>query len=301
LHVLDASFLSRLEKLALRSRSRAAGLRQGGHASRRRGQSLEFADHREYVPGDDIRHLDWHLYARLDTLFVKLFEAREDRTVQILLDRSASMTGAKWDAARKAAAAVAWASLCSLDRVQLFVADRGLRAEGRPVRGRGGIHRIFRFLEKTGAAGGTDLLRVSKGLPSARAGAITVVISDLWDPNGVEDALLRLAHRGGELHLLHVIDRRELDPSHLSGDLTLVDAESGAELNVSVDRELRSKYRQAAQGYIDQVAELCARRNIGTFRLDAADDVEERLIDWLRAADDLVRRQGASRVGGLRR
>ena len=127
--MLDPSFLSRLEKLALRSRARAAGARQGGHTSRRRGQSLEFADHREYVPGDDIRHLDWHLYARLDTLFVKLFEAREDRTVQIVLDRSASMAGSKWEAARKAAAAVAWASLCSLDRVQLFVADPALTSD----------------------------------------------------------------------------------------------------------------------------------------------------------------------------
>ena len=299
--MLDASFLSRLEKLALRSRSRAAGVRQGGHTSRRRGQSLEFADHREYVPGDDIRHLDWHLYARLDTLFVKLFEAREDRTVQILLDRSASMSGAKWDAARKAAAAVAYAALCSMDRVQLFVADRGLRAEGRPARGRGAIHRMFRFLEKTGAAGGTDLLRVSKGLPPARAGAITVIISDLWDPNGVDDALKRLAHRGGELHVLHLVDRRELDPAHLTGDFTLVDSESGAELNVSVDKDVRQQYRAAAQQYLDHVVELCERRNIGTFRLDAADDVEDRLIDWLRAADDLVRRQGASRVGGLRR
>ncbi|MCO4772059.1 MAG: DUF58 domain-containing protein [Deltaproteobacteria bacterium] len=299
--MLDPAFLSRLEKLALRSRSRAAGARQGGHASRRRGQSLEFADHREYVPGDDIRHLDWHLYARLDALFVKLFEAREDRTVQVVLDRSASMAGSKWEAARHAAAAVSWASLCSLDRVQLFVADRGLRAEGRPARGRGAIHRIFRYLQGTGTAGGTDLLTVSKGLPPARAGAITVLISDLWDPAGVDQSLARLAHRGGELHVLHVVDRRELDPSHLSGDLTLVDSETGAELAVTVDRTMRQDLRAAAEEYFATIDDLCRRRGIGLFRLDAADPVEDRLIDWLRTADELVRRGASSRVGSLRR
>ena len=102
--LLDAAFLARLERLALRSRTRAGGQRAGAHSSRRRGQSLEFVDHREYVPGDDIRHLDWHLIGRLDRLFIKLFEAREDRTVALLLDRSTSMSGAKWTAARQAAA-----------------------------------------------------------------------------------------------------------------------------------------------------------------------------------------------------
>ena len=298
--MLDPSFLSRLEKRALRSRARAAGARQGGHTSQRRGQSLEFADHREYVPGDDIRHLDWHLYARLDTLFVKLFEAREDRTVQIVLDRSASMAGSKWEAARKAAAAVAWASLCSLDRVQLFVADRGLKAEGRPARGRGAIHRIFRYLQGTGTAGRTDLLAVSRGLPTARAGAITILISDLWDPAGIDEALARLAHRGGELHVLHVIDRRELDPSHLQGDLTLVDAETGEELNVSVDKAMREELRAAAELYFEQVDDICRRRGVGVFRIDCADPVEDRLVDWLRAADELASRSAASRVGSLR-
>lgn len=298
--MLDPAFLSRLEALALRSRSRAAGSRQGGHRSRRRGQSLEFADHREYVPGDDIRHLDWHLYARLDALFVKLFEAREDRTVQVVLDRSASMGGAKWEAARKAAAAVSWASLCSLDRVQLFVADRGLAAEGRPARGRGAIHRIFSFLKNTDPAGATDLLGATLGLPPARAGAITILLTDLWDPAGVEAALTRLAHRGGELHVLHIVDRRELDPSHLAGDLTLVDSETGEELSVTVDKDVRASLRAAAAQYFEEVDELCRRRGIALFRIDAADHVEERLIDWLRAADEAVRRGGASRLGALR-
>lgn len=282
--LLDAAFLARLERLALRSRTRASGSRAGAHTSRRRGQSLEFVDHREYVPGDDIRHLDWHLVGRLDKLFIKLFEAKEDRSLSVLLDRSASMGGAKWTAARKAAAAMAWASLCGLDRVQLLALDRSAQAEGRPARGRSAMHRFFRFLSGAEAAGETYLARALRSLPPARAGAMTVLVSDLWDPSGFDEAFSRLAHRGGDAHVLHVLDSRELDPP-LVGDLTLVDAETGAELNVTVDRPARARYHAAALAWIDGAQEAARRRGLGYFRLDAAQPVEEALIDWLRQAD----------------
>ncbi len=281
--LLDPAFLARLERLALRSRRRASGRRSGTHASRRRGQSLEFVDHREYVPGDDIRHLDWHLIGRLDRLFIKLFEAKEDRTLAVLLDRSASMSGAKWTAARKATAAMAWASLCGLDRVQLVAVDRGVQIEGRPARGRSAIHRFFRFLRGADVTGETDLARAIRALPPARAGAMTVLITDLWDPAGFDEAFSRLGHRGGEAHVLHVIDSRELNPP-LTGDLTLVDAETGAELNVTVDRPTRAAYFAAAHAWMDAAEEAARRRGLGYFRIDAASDVEDELIDWLREA-----------------
>ena len=282
--LLDAAFLARLERVALRSRTRAGGQRAGAHASHRRGQSLEFVDHREYVPGDDIRHLDWHLMGRLDKLFIKLFEAKEDRTLALLLDRSASMGGAKWTAARKAAAAMAWASLCGLDRVQLLAVDRTVQAEGRPARGRSAMHRFLRFLTGASAAGQTDLARALRSLPPARAGAMTVLVTDLWDPAGFDEAFSRLAHRGGDAHVLHVIDSRELSPP-LTGDLTLVDAETGAELNVTVDRPARARYLAAAQAWILEAEEAARRRGLGYFRLDAAQPVEEALIRWLQQAD----------------
>jgi uncharacterized protein (DUF58 family) len=281
--LLDPAFLARLERLALRSRTRASGRRMGAHGSRRRGQSLEFVDHREYVPGDDIRHLDWHLIGRLDRLFIKLFEAKEDRTLALLLDRSASMGGAKWTAARKAAAAIAWASLCGLDRVQLVAVDRTAQPEGRPARGRSAIHRMFRFLSGAEVGGETDLTRAIRSLKPARAGAMTVLITDLWDPAGFDEAFSRLAHRGGEAHVLHVIDSRELNPP-LTGDLTLVDAETGAELNVTVDRPTREAYCAAAHGWMEAAEQSARRRGVGYFRIDAASSVEEDLIAWLREA-----------------
>lgn len=282
--MLDAAFLARLEKLALTSRRRVGGARAGPHRSIRRGQSLEFADHREYVPGDDIRHLDWHLIGRLDKLFVKLFEAREDRTVRVLLDRSASMTGAKWEAGRKAAAAVAYASLCGLDRVQLFTLDQGLSAEGRPLRGRSGIHRVFKYLQRAESAGGTDLERAVRALPPARAGAITVLITDLWNRGGYEAPLARLAHAGAEVHLLHVVDPRELSAASLQGDLTLVDSETAEELTITIDKPTRETYRAAVEDWFGGIDQLVKRRALGYAQLNAADDVEDELISWLRIA-----------------
>lgn len=286
--LLDAAFLARLERLALRSRTRAGGQRAGAHSSRRRGQSLEFVDHREYVPGDDIRHLDWHLIGRLDRLFIKLFEAKEDRTLALLLDRSASMGGAKWTAARKAGAALAWASLCGLDRVQILAVDRTATAEGRPARGRSAIHRFVRFLSGAQAEGGTDLARALRSLPAARAGAMTVLVTDLWDPQGFDEAFSRLAHRGGDAHVLHIVDSRELNPP-LTGDLCLVDAETGEELNVTLDKPTRAAYFAAAQGWLDEAEQAARRRGLGYFRLDAALPVEDALIRWLQQAEGAVR------------
>jgi uncharacterized protein (DUF58 family) len=283
--MLDAAFLARLEKLAFHARRRVGGQRAGPHRSMRRGQSLEFADHRAYVPGDDIRHLDWHLMGRLDKLFIKLFEAREDRTVRILLDRSASMAGAKWQAARKAAAAVSYASLCGLDRVQLFTLDQGLAAEGRPQRGRSAIHRIFKYLRQTEPQGGTDLERAVRALPPSRAGAITILITDLWNRDGVEGTLARLAHGRGEVHLLHVLDPRELSASSLQGDLTLVDAETAEELTITVDKPTRERYRAAVADWFVAIEQLVKRRRVGYFQLDASRDVEDDLLRWLRQAD----------------
>ena len=117
--LLPPELLRKLSALTLRSRTRGEGVRGGERRSRRRGQSQEFADHRPYVPGDDLRFLDWHLYGRLDQLWVKLFEEEDDRVVLAALDASASMQGEKLDYARQVAAALAWVALGHGDRVSI--------------------------------------------------------------------------------------------------------------------------------------------------------------------------------------
>ena len=280
--MLDAAFLARLEALALSSRRRADSSLSGGHRAFRRGQSLEFADHREYSPGDDVRHVDWQLSARSDRLFVRLFESADDRTVRVLVDALASMEGPRWEAAQKAAAAIAFASLCGLDRVQMFRLGESFSAEGGAQRGRSQIHRFFRFL--SGPTGGRGELTSLPSSLSAPTGApVTVLVSDLLVENW-ESGLLSLRPRAGELHLIHVIDSNELRGLHLSGDLRLVDSEGRGELDVTIDRATRESFRAASSAWLSEIDSFGRKSGIGMLRIDAAGPVEETLLSWLRAA-----------------
>ncbi len=277
--MLDPAFLARLEAVVLRSRTRTDTGLAGAHGARRRGQSLEFADHREYTPGDDIRHVDWSLSARGDRLLVRLFENRDDRTVRVLLDASASMEGPRWGAARTAAAAVAWVGLSGLDRVQVVRFADGAWADGAPVRGRSAIHRAFRFLA-TGPGGPTGLSAAMAVVRPEGGAPWTVLISDLLVSDW-EAALIALSRRPGEAHVVHVIDPRQWRGEDLRGDLRLVDAESGEELDVSVDQAARTAHEAACRAWADAIQATCRRVGIGHFTLDASVPVEDSLLEWL--------------------
>jgi uncharacterized protein (DUF58 family) len=144
--LLDPDFLTRLSRMVVATRRRASGVQIGERRSQRRGNSQEFADHRPYVPGDDLRFLDWHLYGRLDTLWIKLFEEEQDRLVQVLVDCSASMTGEKLEQARKVAAALSYVALSRTDGLGIAgVSDHVVRQTA-PIRGRAGVHGAFAVL-----------------------------------------------------------------------------------------------------------------------------------------------------------
>ncbi len=130
--LLPASLLDRLAALTLRARRRGAGVTTGGRKSPRRGRSQEFADHRPYVPGDDLRFLDWHLYGRLDALWIKLFEEEEDRVVQCLVDCSASMQGEKLAYARQLAGAMAFLALGVYIGTRVVAAPPPVPFDGNP-------------------------------------------------------------------------------------------------------------------------------------------------------------------------
>ncbi len=229
--VFDEAFLRQLERLLLLMRSPVRGGLKGGRRSVKRGQSVEFADYRDYTLGDDLRQLDWNVYARLEQLFVKLFVEEEDVTVTILIDASASMaTGqpAKLLFAKRAAAALGYIGLASEDR------GRGERA-GRPDRPGGG-RRCAGPAVSSGcsptcrrssrADGPTDLVAAARHAAAQLHGrGVVILISDLLDP-AADRVIRELAATGSELIVLHVLSPDELDPP-LEGDLRLVDIETG--------------------------------------------------------------------------
>ena len=289
--LFDESFLKKLEYLHIVSRKVFAGSARAERRTRRLGSGVEFADHRPYAPGDDLRTLDWKLYARLERLLVRLFEEEEDLHVYLLVDISRSMElGAppKVDYARRVAAALAYIALANLDRASIAAFGDGLRGRLPPARGKGRIHKVFRFLNGLRTGGVTDLSAAARTFAAQnRRRGLAVVISDLYDPAGAQDGLNFLRYNRYEPFVIHVWDPQELAPA-VRGDLQLVDCETGEIRDVTITDRLIRRYRSAHESFCREMEEFCTGRRIPYFR--APTDVE---------FDDLVLR--IFRTGGFLR
>lgn len=282
--LFDEAFLRRLERLELASRRLTAGRMKGERRSVRRGQSVEFADYRNYASGDDLRQLDWNVYARLERLFIKLFVEEEDVTVHVLVDASRSMDFGepnKLDFARRAAAALAYIGLAHLDRVSLAFLGDGAASMARPIRGKGRVFDLFGFLAAPPAVRLTGLADAARDYAARLRGrGPLLLISDLMDP-GYLDALRDLAGTRCQLSVLHVLAPEELDPD-LPADARLVDSETGAAVEVSGDADLVDRYRSRLADWQAEIATFCARRG-GTYVSVPSDgDLSDLLFDVLR-------------------
>lgn len=290
--LLSPELLRRLEQLQLLAQRRARSNLRGERRSRARGLSVEFADHRTYVPGDDLRYLDWNLFGRLDRLFLKLYEEERELPVRIFLDASESMTfgePVKFDFARRVAAAVGYVALCGFDRVSVLpfperagdqAARRGLRA----VRGRRSALRFFQHLEQLTAGGPGDFnAALRRGALEARQPGVAVVLSDFLDPAGYEAGLSALVGRGFQIHAVQVLAPEELAPSTY-GDLRLVDAETGAQQDVTFGRYRLAAYQQTVRNFVARLREFCAARGVRFYQASSGDSLEELLLKQLRAA-----------------
>jgi uncharacterized protein (DUF58 family) len=285
--LLDPAFLARLERLQLATRRPLAGHLAGEHRSPSHGASIDFADYREYHPGDDFRRIDYALYARLDVLLVRLFEAEDDLQVRLLVDTSASMaTGGKLDQAKRVAAALGFVALVRRDPVSLhrFPFDR----PGPRFTGRAGVPALFAQLATLEAAGETPFAQAATHLLGRRGPpGLTVVVSDLLTPEW-EAGLTRLPARGGDVVVVHILAADELQPElaaeELVGDLDLVDTETGNRVAVSLSPRTLAAYERAAQAWADDVAGRCRRAGAAYVRLLADDDLEARLLGAWRTA-----------------
>ncbi len=281
---LDEALLRKLAGLSLVARRARAGQTVGERRSTRRGtSSVEFADYRDYTRGDDLRRVDWNIYARLERPFVKLFEEEEDLAVHILLDGSGSMEWGdgsanqritelnKWTYARQLAAALGYVALTSGDRltVSILPAPQSLPPNPQslispslgPVRGRGHALRLFDWLERLEAEGTTDLNAAlcAYALSGGRAG-LAVLISDFFSPAGYVEGLNALAARGHEIAVIHVLSPDEVEPP-LAGDLRLLDVETGNPQEVTIDAPMRALYRRRLAEWRDEIAAACRARD----------------------------------------
>ncbi len=268
--LISPDLMKRLEQLQLLARRRSKSTAKGERRSGARGQSVEFADYRTYVPGDDLRRIDWNLFGRLGRLFLKLYEEERELPVTIYLDSSESMSFgwvSKFDFARQVAAAVGYLALCGFDRVTVEpfpLADdqAGLVGELRAVRGRRSAMRFFDNLNRLKAGGTADFNQALRlGAMKHRAQGVIVVLSDFLDPAGYEDGLKSLASRGSEVHAVQILAMEELEPSSY-GDLRVIDSETGAEQEVTFGKYRLKSYRTTVQKYCRRLQEYCRARGI---------------------------------------
>jgi uncharacterized protein (DUF58 family) len=278
--LLDPQFLARLEQLELVSRKIFLGLMKGERRSKKKGQSVEFADYRNYVIGDDLRHLDWNLYARLDKLFIRLFQEEEDLHFYVLIDNSLSMdfgTPTKLHYARQVAAALAFVGLVNMDRVVIKVFNEKLTQSMPAVRGRRSLWRVLDFLQKIQAAGPSNLRESLKTFTMKSSGkGIVVLLSDMMDKAGYEEAIRYLVARQYDVYVIQILSQEELEPE-LMGDLKLVDIEDDDEAEISVSGPLIKRYKQNLAAYQGSLQEYCNRRGV-TYMMTSNQVPFERLV-----------------------
>ncbi|HEU4394840.1 MAG TPA: DUF58 domain-containing protein [Planctomycetota bacterium] len=285
--LLEPDFLKRLGRLEIAARRVRRGVRRGERLSKRRGSSVEFADHRPYGAGDDLRFLDWSIYARLDRLMLKLFHDEEDLAVHLVVDASASMgcgEPTKLLYGLRVAAAIGYVALAGQCRVRATILRAPDRAESPGfLRGMGSSERLLGFLGGAEAAGPNALRGgIRRLLLETRPRGVVVLVSDLMDRDGVDDALGALGRSTGDLYAIQVLDPFELEPE-LDGEFRLVDSEDGSRADVSATPEVMKAYRARLDAYLGAVDGACRRRGIRRLLAPTSVPFEALVLDVLRS------------------
>ena len=290
--LLDGAFARRLERLSLVSRKRLVGQGQGDRRSLRKGSSLEFADYRHYVEGDDPARVDWNIYSRTDTLFVRLYEEEEVLNVHLLVDASRSMDWgepSKLRYARRLAAALGYVALNASNRLFVWPLAASASSFG-PAWGRGRAGAMLSFMDDfkpfqnatpivSGIHPPPDLDQALASFTS-RAGGLVVLLSDLLSPSW-ERALGRLAARSGEVVVLHTLSPQELRPA-LGGDVRLIDRETGTAVSVTLNNDAIRLYSQRLDDWRRKIESFCARHGMGYVPIDTGVPMENVVFETLR-------------------
>lgn len=259
----DPAFIRRLDSLYLLARKVLGGSLQADRKTQQRGSGITFADYSEYYYGADYRAIDWRVFARFESLVIKLFELEEDATVYLLVDCSRSMES-KFLYARKLAAALGYIALRSLDRLAVY----GLADELKPLldvcRGSSKTLAFLRSLDNAETFGGdtqfTACARVFQARHRRRG--LVVVLSDFLFPDGFEEGLRYLQYHNHEVFCLQVQDENDTR-CDLKGDLELECVETSQRKRVTITQREARRYEAAVAQWNDSLKQCCARIGVG--------------------------------------
>lgn len=282
--IFDDEFLRQLELLQVVARRLIRGRQRAERKTRKTGSGIEFADHREYSPGDDIRNVDWNVLARLNHTLVRLFEEDEDLPLRLIVDVSESMLtkdAQKLLYAQKIAAALAYVGLAGLDRVGMTAMSGTVHETLPAMRGKGRIFRIFDFLRSCEAGGPTDIYAGCKRVAAQSSlPGVTVVISDFYDLEGAFDGLNLLRFQKHEVVAIQVTDPVEANPvdTGVRGDVTLVDVEGDETRDVTLSAALLQAYAEAHERFCTHLANKCRSRGMPYFRASIDEPFDELVL-----------------------
>ena len=283
--LLDPGFMARLDQLDLLSRKMLAGKMKGERRSKRRGQSVEFADYRNYVVGDDLRFIDWNIYGRLDRLFLKLFLEEEDLSLYILLDVSKSCDYGNPNKAlylKQVAAALGYIGLVNYNRVHISAMANGIVAESGALRGRRRVAQMIDFIADLQPTGPSHLAEACRRFAlSHRAKGVCVVLSDFFDKGGYEAGLRYVSGGKYDLFAVQTLSPQEINPD-LQGDLKLKDMEDADTAEVSITAPLLKQYKANLNAYCLALKDYLTRRGATYLFTSTAVPFDTLVLNYLR-------------------
>ena len=299
--LLTPQFLKQLDPFYIRAKHAFRGKFRGERRSLNRGTGMEFADYRVYEPGDDLRHVDWNIYARLDRLFIKLFHTDEDLPLVLLIDNSRSMefgSPTKLTCAKQIAAALGYIALAHADSVTIYTCAERLSPMLPPTTSKSQFPRLTKALNAIAASGQTRLTECLKQLQiyQRRAGMV-VILSDFLDPSGYADGFKLLSGRGFSLTAIHLVSPEEIDPqTHLEniptgGDWLVEDAETGETKAVTINAETLAQYKDQQQAFCDNLQRFCTDQRVDYAQLKSDTAVESFVLQALHRIGFIQRRR----------
>jgi len=275
---------ARMSKLQFIAREVVEGIITGLHKSPHRGFSVEFSEHREYVAGDELRHMDWRAYARSDRYYVKVFEQETNLRAMLVLDTSASMSfGNKLDYAKRLAACLAYLLSIQQDLAGLVAVDESVRVELPPGSSATHLDRLFREMERIAPANRTDLARqvhaLAERLPRR---SLVILLSDLWlEPQELYRSLQHLRFRRHHGMVIHLLDRTEIDLPY-DRRTTFEDLETGERIQVD-PRDVRDTYRAQVRDYLKKVRRACNDCDVEYHTVDIREPYDRALVRLIAA------------------
>jgi uncharacterized protein (DUF58 family) len=279
--LFDDDFQRKLDYLALVSKRVFAGRMRAERRTKKSGSGVEFADHRDYQPGDDFRYLDWNVYQRFDRLLLRLYEEEEDLAIYFIVDASSSMgfgEGKKLRYAKRVAAALAYVGLANLDRVSIVSTTDRVLDRMPATRGKARIFKVFRFLKELEPEGQTNLEDALKTFVAQnKRRGLVVLASDLYDPHGFERGINVLRYNKFDPFVVHVVDREDARPK-LSGDVLLYDCETGDEREVTVTAKVLERFESAYTQYLQDIDRFCTSKQVPYIQADVNVPFDELIL-----------------------